>query len=161
MLFQLGIVLALLLLVCTLSLPPFSFLQHRLVRTEIEKMTLMFRYLHRMALARNQDQHLKLFPHEGRYEGAGHCEYLPEGVIFAVLDGAQGPPSHPHHVLAKPVTYKDDRVTFYAHGTIQAGTIYLTDKHKQVMYALSSAISPIFYTRAYRYNSANQEWVVL
>lgn len=160
-LFQLGILLTLLLIICTLSLPRFSFLQHRLVRTEIEKMMLMFRYLHRTALTRNQDQHLQLFPQESWYEGAGHREILPGGVQFAVLPGVYGPPSHPHQALSTPSTYKDNRITFYAHGIIQAGTVYLTDKNKQVMYALSSAISPIAHIRAYRYNIANQEWVAL
>ena len=158
-LFQLGIVLALLLIICTLSLPRFSFLQHRLVRTEIEKIMLMFRYIQRMALACNQDQYLQLYLQQGWYQGVGHREYLPVGVKFFVLPGVYGPPSHPHKALTRPTTYKNDRVTFYANGIIQAGTIYLTDKNNQVMYALSSAISPIAYIRAYRYDIASKEWV--
>lgn len=142
-------------------MPRFSFLQHKLVQVEIQKLMLMFRYLHRTALAQNQDQCLKLFIKEGWYEGAGRREYLPEGIQFAVLADVYGPPSSPSQKLEKAITYKDDSVLFYAHGAIQAGTIYLTDKNREIMYALSTAIAPIAHIRVYKYDALRQGWIAL
>lgn len=160
-LLQLGILLSVLVVIAMVSLPRLSFLQHQLYRTEIEKMMLMCKYLQRLALVHNQDQYLHIFPNESCYEGAGHREYLPRGLTFSVLPGVYGPPSNPQQLLQAYTTFKDDRIVFYAQGIMQSGTIYLADRDNKLMYAISSAVSPIAHLRAYTYDLIGHEWVVL
>jgi hypothetical protein len=160
-LLQLGIALSLVMVICMVSVPHRLFMQHRLVKTEIEKLMLMFRYIQRTALACNQDQQLAVHVDDNWYEAIGRREQLPKEVQFAVVSGVYGPPSHPEKPLTKPVTYKNNHIMFYANGTIQAGALYLVDTKKDVLYGLSTAVSSIAQVRAYRYDFTTHDWIAL
>jgi hypothetical protein len=41
---------------------------------------------------------------------------------------------------------------FYPTGIISSGTVYLVDKNKRYMYALSNAVSQFSYLRLYKYD---------
>jgi hypothetical protein len=160
-LFQVVMVLAIVVALCAVSLPSLSFLQQRLVRLEAEKLLLMFRYMQRTALAAGRDERIRIDVAAGVYEGAGHREVLPSGVRFGVIPGAQGPPANPSKALAAPVSYKGGEIVFYAGGTVQAGTVYLVDSKYQVMYAVSSAVSPLVHITLYRYNADGPTWTAV
>ena len=50
---------------------------------------------------------------------------------------------------------------FFKDGTVSAGIIYLIDKNKTAMYALSCGISSISYLRRYKYIDISNKWLLL
>jgi len=81
---------------------------------------------------------------------------LPAKVFFGFMPGAKGPPASANKLILKSITFTNNRIIFYPTGIISAGTVYLIDQAKQVMYALSNGVSQISFLRTYRYNGSWQ-----
>ena len=54
--------------------------------------------------------------------------------------------------IEKAITFPGYAIHFYPTGIISSGTVYLVDKKKKCMYALSNAVSQVSYLRLYRYD---------
>lgn len=141
-----------------LSIPHFSFLQKTLVRSEIEKMHALFVYMQHLAIATQKDQTIEFDVANNVYFCNKQMIALAQGISFGTISGVYGPPSSPHTLINKPITFAHNKITFYAQGTMQAGTIYLTDRSKNYLYALTTPVSHISYVRRYKYE---REWVQL
>lgn len=83
-------------------------------------------------------------------------DVLTDGVEFGIINNVYGPPSSPAYPLKKAITFLGSRVRCNADGMMQAGTIYITDKKRQCLYALTIGVSPIPYLRRYVYKHS---WV--
>lgn len=156
---NLGIALALILFLLSMSLPSISFMRRFLLHTELEKLYNIFYYLQQRAIATNQDHLLHFDIQNNRFYTDILSEQLPSGLRFDFLPGAHGPPSSPTKPITSPITFKKNRVVFYADGTITAGTIYLVDHDHNSMYALTSPISQISFVRIYHYSKGS--WALL
>lgn len=129
-----------------------SFMHRLLVRAELEKLYLVCQHARGCALATHTQQELQFDCAAGTYCLNGQTYKLAHGVSFGYLPGAQGPPASATKLLEAPVTFACQRIIFYPDGIIQAGTVYLVDTAKTVMYALSNAVSQFSYLRCYTYN---------
>ena len=137
-----------------------SFLGHAYVPTELEKMGALCRYAQQKALMTNVAQVITLDA-TGSVHGytlGAVREQLPRSIIFGAPAGIKGPPATPTHGIDFPITFKNSQIIFYPDGVISAGTVYLTNTNKTVLYALTSGVGAVSFLRAYRYD---KEWQLL
>jgi type II secretory pathway pseudopilin PulG len=159
LLINLGIVLAIVLLLVSLSIPSISAVRRFLVRTEVEKLYSIFYYLKQRAITLDEDQVLLFDIQHNALSSTSIKQQLVPGVEIGFLKGSYGPPSQPSKLIRSGITFKDNKVIFYADGTVSAGTLYLVDRDHKYMYALTSPISQISFIRMYCYN--NGSWILL
>lgn len=152
MLFELVITVALLAFIILLGVGIFSGLQHILVHLEAQKLAVTCRCLQYQAQSSNSAQQLFFEPTKQSYYFNNHHEKLVEGVQFGRGTGVIGTPSRPNQTPSSPITFVQNRITFFPQGILQAGTVYLTSREKAVTYALSTPISQVSFLRIYRYN---------
>lgn len=150
-LIELMITVALCALVLTLTFVNVSFLNRGIVRSEAEKLYSACMYLQQCALTNNAQQELMFDREENKYTYAGRTETLHAPVEFGVMPHIKGPPSSPSHPIKSPITFNERKILFYPDGIISSGTVYLTDRKKQFLYALSSGIGSVSHLRVYRY----------
>lgn len=124
------------------------------IRAEQDLLYATCLYLQQSAMATNQEQTLSLL--EGGYSFEDEHRSLHPDVRFGVRPGVKGPPSAPKKELKKPITFKNQCITFHPDGIIDAGTLYLTDKNHEHQYALSSGVGVVSHLRRYRYDSSWQ-----
>lgn len=146
------VVVALFALIVTLGMMQISFLDNTIVHAEVDKLATVCSYLQQKAIASNSDQNLVCDIENSTYRGDNVTETLSSRVCFGFLPHVLGSPGSPSRVINKAVTFADSSIHFYPTGTISSGTVYLTDKHKKNMYALSNAVSQVSYLRLYRYD---------
>lgn len=151
-LIELSVVVALVMIVATLVMVHGTYMHRVLVHAEIEKLALICRYLQNGAMTTNQEKTLKFDLKNRTYAYDSTKGKLSCNVEFGMIDGIKGPPSHPTETIQKPITFKNNTITFYPDGIIQAGTLYLISSDKQVMYALSNSVSQVSYMRIYKYD---------
>ena len=89
------------------------------------------------------------------YTYDGVTKYLSPGVEFAVLENVKGPPAHPVHELKSPITFNDCRICFNEDGACTSGSLYLCDKDRSCLYALTVPIGYTAYPRIYYFD---QKW---
>lgn len=151
LLIELMVVLAALCVVVMFTVTNFNYLSRIVIRCELDKLHAAAVYASRCAAVSNQECVLKFDAKSNSYTVQGHTEKLAKGIIFGFLPAAQGPPSAPHNAIKSPITYQSEQITFYPSGIMGAGTVYLVDEQKTMMYALSSPISQFSFMRKYRY----------
>jgi type II secretion system protein H len=148
------VVIALIALLAVLSIATVSFLTKSIVRTELDRLYMTCTYLQQSAQVDGQDQYLVFDQHNHRYSFEGQTYQLPPQVVFGVLPGVKGPPSAAHHSIANPITFAHNTIIFHPDGIVQPGTVYLTDIHKKVLYALSCSVTQVSYLRRYEYDGS-------
>jgi len=156
-LIELIIVLSLLLLITTLTLPSFWFFKRQLVASQAEKLHMVFNYMQQSAISCNKNLSLKFSNNSYSYDQ--YQETLPVGVIFGIKPGAKGPPAFPSHKINSPISFVGNQVTFFSTGQIQPGTVYLIDSEKNYLYAVTVPVSQVSFIRKYRYES--NKWQLL
>ena len=94
------------------------------------------------------------------YVTEGIFRPLANGVIFGASASAYGPPSAPERPIIDPITFVKHTAVCAVDGTMQPGTIYITDDKRQCTYALTVPIGNYSYLRLYRYknNSSRGKW---
>lgn len=157
-LIEILITLGLFLILACIALPSFNFLHRLLVKNEVYHIHAVSEYMRKKAMATGQEQYITFDVKNNKYTYDGILYSLPKSVQFASLPDIKGPPSAPYSTIKSPITVKRTTMTFYPSGIIDAGTIYLADKDKQIQYALSSPVSQVSLLRIYRYNG---KWVLL
>jgi len=161
-LIEIIITLALFCLTIGLLLANISFLNSYLLRSQVDKLYNSFIYLQRSAIATGQNKTLYFNPENNGYEFTDQLGKktfsLPKQITFGYLPETKGPPSCPKKLLKSPITFKGNKVIFHKDGIIDSGTIYLVDKDKKYMYALSCSVSQASYVRKYVYTD---KWVLI
>jgi prepilin-type N-terminal cleavage/methylation domain-containing protein len=140
--------------VVTLTMVNISFIYRGTVRTELEKLYATCMYLQQRALSSNQTYALE-FDEAGRmYRFDGRVERLDSAVWFGALATVKGPPSDPRAPIVSAITFPGKRIVFYPDGVFSSGTVYLTDRSKTTVYALSSAVAQVSHLRKYGYTDS-------
>lgn len=153
---ELTIVIAIFSLITMCTVINTGFLHQLVVRSELEHLCMMCRYLQSKALATHQKQILTFDLHTHTYTSDGMQYQLPHMVTFGVLPGIKGPPATPTKLIRQPMTFKNNQIIFHETGIISAGTAYLIDAQRKNCYALTTAVSPISYIRLYHYTGSWQ-----
>lgn len=153
-LIELSIVIALCALIVTLSGAHIFFLERIVVRAELELLYVTCYMLQHSAMMLGKPQTLTFDRTNNSYRYKTSEYKLPAHVSYGVASGVKGPPSTPNYVIANPITFKENKITFTPDGIIQPGAVYLTDRHHRCTYALSCAVSQVSYLRKYQYTNA-------
>lgn len=157
-LIEVMVVVCLFVVIATMGIMQLSFLDSTIIHAEVDKLVAVCSYLRQKAISTNTECVLTFDSEKKEYRGNGIKEILSQRVSFGFLPGVLGPPGSPSHKITKAVTFIDSSIYFYPTGIISSGTVYLVDKNKQHMYALSNAISQFSYLRLYRYDG---KWKLL
>jgi prepilin-type N-terminal cleavage/methylation domain-containing protein len=146
------VVICLFALVATLGVMQLSFLDDTIAHAEVDKLAGVCTYLQQKAIATNSDQLLVCDTQKNEYRLGNVHETLSRRIAFDFLPNVLGSPGSPSRSIKKAITFPDSSIHFYPTGTISSGTVYLADKNKKIMYALSNAVSQVSYLRLYRYD---------
>lgn len=161
------------LILCSMAIPHFmNRNQHQLMH-ELERLEVIFYYLQQRAIATNVAQELILDPVSQTYAYRKNNQLvtyrLAPNVSFGFISGVLGPPSQPIKPIASALVFaqyaqEGQKAGLFSakilpSGKISPGTLYLTDKTKNVMGALTCGVSRVSYIRRYLYQS--QEWILL
>lgn len=163
-LLELSFVLALIGLLVTLGIMVFPSYDRLFAHAELDRLYMGFLACAHKAMATGVAQTIEFDPTNNTIALDGAVQKLTQRVCFGSLAESWGPPASPTTRIEDPVTFKYHQATCYPDGTIQAGSIYLTDSDKQHMFALTSAVGQIAYVRRYRYKanpSRSQAWELL
>lgn len=143
-----------------LAIQGFSFYNRLFLHNELDKLYMILVAHSRRAIIDNQSHTVTFDEIKGQYTtNTNSLQKLSEGIIFGTIPGAKGPPANPHEQIRQPITFRNRRVTFYADGKVQPGTLYLTDTKKQWLYAISCPVGNISYLRRYRYEG--NRWALI
>lgn len=148
-LIELLVVIALIGICCCLVVSRFSNLSIY-ARNELDLLHQVCMYMQRRALLTGQQQVVHLDLQNNSYTFNDRTHRLAQGVIFGIIP-VKGPPACPHVLLASPCTFKQNVITFYPSGIIDAGSLYLTNDAHSILYALTNAVSSYSYLRTYCY----------
>jgi prepilin-type N-terminal cleavage/methylation domain-containing protein len=151
-LIEMMVVICLCALLATLGIMQLSFLDSTIVHAEVDKLVSVCSYLRQKSIATNTEYVLTFDTQKNEYGGNGIHEILSSRITFGFLPSALGPPGSPSHKISQAITFPGSAIHFYPTGIISSGTVYLVDKKKQHMYALSNAVSQFSYLRLYRYD---------
>ncbi len=158
-LIEVAIVLALVSLVMFLGSTNATFFDRLLIRSELDKLYAVCRHLQQSAISKGTQEVLTFDLVRKSYHYQDREEKLPSSVNFGVIQGSLGPPSSPSKPITKPLTFAHNKIVFFPDGIIRPGSIYLIDRSKYHMYALSSPISQVSYLRKYKYT--NRTWKLI
>lgn len=158
LLVEVALVLALILVIITLATPQFLFLQKQIVQSEMQKLIAEFFYHRAYAMATHQDLMITVDPVQGTYGTKERMQSLGHGVQFGFLHQLLGPPSQPTRLIDKAITFLNNRINFYADGTMSSGTIYMLDSQKRRCYAITIPAGQAPFIRSYEYQD---RWVLI
>lgn len=177
-LFEILLVLSLLLIVLTITVPVRNFLGNYYLKSEIERLEVFYRYLQQIAIASGQTK-IMVFDLQ---KNSCCCEktkteklvhLLENGIKFGFIPGVFGPPTKPTHKIEGPISIDRSiaveaknnasmdglNIKFLPSGKITSGCVYFIDKQNKNMGALTCSPSKVSYLRRYIYNGVN--WVGL
>lgn len=151
-LIELIVVISLCMLLCCVSLVSFKSFERSLVGAEMQLFCAACNSLQQQAIVTNTIQELSIDAAHHTYSCNGHGHTLAKGVYFDIALDAYGPPSAPHKLLEKAVTFKENKILFYPEGMMSAGMVCFTNSSHSLLYAISSAVAHISFLRCYSYD---------
>lgn len=153
------VVLALIALLMGLTMSIGSWFARFLVQREIHKFQTLCYYVQAHAVATGHEEMIRLDRHKQGYWYHETFHALPPGIAYAIMPRiAYGPGQRAYH-RHNPISYVNDTIHFYPDGTIQAGTLYMSDRTTQ--YALTTNVGAISYIRIYYYDPVLQNWTLM
>ncbi len=159
LLLEVLIVVSLLVAIVMLALPQMKFLNKQLVFSEVHKIASICLFLRQLALVTHQNQELLFNSSTGVYHSANRTYSFASGIRLGFLPNMQGPPSKPHHTINQAITFKNNKISFFADGTISSGALYLVDSSGTYCYALTTPSAQAPFIRIYEY--IQQGWALL
>lgn len=168
-LLELCVVLAIITLLCLLGVPMIVNHDEYTILRELEKLEAICMYLHQRAIATQKDHELIIKTQQNIYEYTINAHIalfrLPDTINFGWLPSALGPPGNPIAPITQECSFPklngqnhSHVVKFISNGQFYPGTLYLTDRKRRFMGALTCSISRVFYIRKYLYKSG--QWLV-
>lgn len=158
LLVEVALVLALILVIITLATPQFLFLKRQIVHSEIKKLIAECLYQRMCAMATHQELVVQFDPVKSRYGTKERMQSLASGVKFGFLPALLGPPSQPTRPIDKAISFVNNRINFYADGSMSSGTVYFLDRDNSSCYALTIPSGQAPYIRHYEYQN---RWVLV
>jgi len=160
-LIELLIVIALITLLFSITLPSTNYFLDHLMTSETDRLCTTIIFLRQKALASNTPQtvYLNQATHSYSYKSGEKTieHHFPNGIMFGFLPRTQGPPANPHRLLTRAITFPKQQITCWPSGIISSGTTYITDRKKKYMKAFTCAISQVSFIRKYYYQ--NGKWI--
>jgi type II secretory pathway pseudopilin PulG len=153
------IVLVILSVLVTITVPSFTTFNNQLVGAEIRKLCSFIRLCSYRAMMTNSPQTIIFDQIHNAYHCGNYREELSHEVTFGAGPRVYGPPSNPTKPISKAITFGKNRLIVYPDGTMQSGALYLTNNNKTITYALTSPVGPVSHIRNYRYDS--HSWQLL
>lgn len=150
MLIELLVVITLITILSYLAISQYT-LSSLHARTELQLLYQACMYMQRRAMIKKEPQILRFDVAQQQYHFENRTHTLLSGVVFDIIDGVKGPPATPTRPLTSACTFKNNSVTFYPDGIIDAGSVYITNKEHTQLYALTNAVSTYSYLRTYCY----------
>jgi prepilin-type N-terminal cleavage/methylation domain-containing protein len=151
-LIELMLVVSLTAILVTVTFTNFSFLNRTIIAQEIDKLYAAILFTQNWAIVSNKTQTIVFDKAQKLYSFNGRIEKLAKPLEFGFLPLVKGPPSAPTHDINNPITFKNNTLECTPQGIISSGAIYIVDKDKTCMYALSSSVSQVSFLRKYRYD---------
>lgn len=168
-LLELLVVLSLLIILFTFTIPKQRYFTCVLLQNEIDQLYTTFSFLRNKAIASNTKQELHIFSEKNFYtyytKNKITTHKLCPLVSFGYIPNSKGTPASPKKIITRAITFKKikryqeryHRVIFSENGKISTGTIYLTDKKQKLMKALTCSPAQVSFIRTYDYK--NKKWV--
>lgn len=153
MLIEVLITLSLVLLLAGLSFGSMHFFS-RNVSSDIGLLYQYCLFAQRRAISSGSSCSVLIDTQKHSYTCEGSTIQLSDGVRFGFCPHAKGPPSSPHQRISKACTFANNQIVCSPEGTIDAGTVYITDAKGASMYALTSGVDAVSYLRLYRYDGS-------
>lgn len=149
MLFELMLVIALILICSTIGFVSYTRFKGNSITTDVAVLSLLLRTAATRATCLKKEQKITIDELNSAlvYDDTRYA--LQDGYNFGVLPNVYGPPSSPQKLVTQAVTFVDKKIVAHPDGTLQAGTLYITDSQQQ--YALTTPVSAFSYIRVYRY----------
>ncbi len=151
---ELMIVVALVALLSGLTLWNMRMFSGLVVRADIEKLYTVCMYLRQKAVSTRTEQLLEFDQLNNAYRYDGTVEHLSTAATYGFVEDVMGPPSAPHKTITTYSSFDSSHIVFYPDGIIQSGTLYITDKDKKMLYALTSGVGQVSFLRKYRYDGS-------
>lgn len=152
-LIELMVVISLCMILSCVSFVSFRYLEKTVVLSELNLFCAACTAVQQQAIATNAIQELSIDVAHNCYSCNGHVHSLASNVCFDVALNAFGPPSAPHHLLEKPITFKENKILFYPEGMMSAGMVCFTNAGRSVLYAASSAVAHVSFLRRHSYEN--------
>lgn len=138
-----------------------NFNQNSFLKLELDKIYIISVYLQKKAILEQKDQILILDIEKNSYK-FGNIKYkLGKNVVFGIKQNLLGAPGSPNRIIKKPVSFKNNRIIFYKDGIISAGSLYLTNFNKSIVYSLTCSVATINYLRKYKLNNNLSNWILI
>ncbi|CDK30642.1 type II secretion system protein [Candidatus Babela massiliensis] len=164
-LFEILIVIAITCFIICLSFKVVNLSDKSLIYIELERLYSCALYLQNQSKVESQDKYILFDEINNQYHYYNNdikeTHKLSSQIAFGFLPNSKGPPSNPTSKIKKAITFNNKKIMFFKDGTVSAGIIYLIDKNKTAMYALSCGISSISYLRQYKYIDISNKWLLL
>ena len=149
MLFELMLVISLIIICSTICFISYNAVKGASFATDIAVLSMLLRTAATRATCLKKEQKIAIDELNAAlvYDGTRYA--LQDGYNFGVLPDIYGPPSSPQKLVTQAVTFVDKKIVAHPDGTLQSGTLYITDSQQQ--YALTTPVSAFSYIRVYRY----------
>ncbi len=169
-LIELLVVLFLMVFLVSLAVPVLFDLDSYVLNDELEKLAIVIGYQQQRALVTNQLQiiTLNILAHTYAYpiHGRTVAYKLSDRVQFGFIPSVLGPPGNPNAPITQPITFQPYTtqantfvIVLFPNGNISPGALYIVDKRKKTMGALTCSVSRVSYIRRYLYQS--NQWVLV
>jgi type II secretory pathway pseudopilin PulG len=161
---EMVLVLTLVTILCTISLPVFLDYDRQMVVQELEKIEVTLRYLQQRAMVTQRVQSLTLTATANSYRYNATHYVMPQRICYGYLPSAYGPPGDPTAPIVSVATFPSFSPGIYSikifpNGKISSGALYMCTINKRRMGALTCTVSQVSYLRKYLYES--NQWVLL
>jgi type II secretory pathway pseudopilin PulG len=148
------IVIALCVLMASLVMSGSALFDQLLVRMEMDTLYTRILALQHRARLTNTDQALIFDVDANSYHDDTRLHHLTPPVCFGFPSAVKGPPSQPNAQLKSAVTFPENRIVVKPDGDVMSsGSVYLTDKNRQCLYALTISVAQVSYVRCYIYEN--------
>lgn len=162
------LVLSIVLIISSMGIPYLINRNQYDLKNELERLEVIFYYLQQRAIATNTPQELLFDPIAQSYsfkKNAQPITYtLSSRLCFGFIPTVLGPPGDPKNPISQAITFplRDQNlhcVKLLPNGKIYPGAIYISDKQKNELGALTCGVSQVSYIRKYLYKS--NRWIPL
>jgi hypothetical protein len=158
------IVVSMVMVICSMGIPILLDQDRLMLEHELEKIEVIMHTLQQRAMLTQQPQVLLLNQAHNSFAYDGKKPYtLDRHLMFGVNPSVYGPPGNPTgpitQVITFPVMGDGYGIKIFPNGNISAGTLYMCNKKRTMMGALTCTVSQVSYIRRYVYRSGH--WFLL
>lgn len=152
---EIALVVACIIVLVSIGLPRMQLFERRIIHYELAVMRQFFMASAQRALATGAQQTIILDPAHNRYSCNGFVQQLAHGVCFGLAQQVTVAPSEDGSPLIA-TTFTNNQIICYPNGTLQAGTLYLTNAQGTECGCITIPVGMYLHIRSYGYT--NGRW---